>query len=449
MFRVPREATAGRGIAAALLVVPVLFGLSTAAQPEPQPQPPATTEPSSPASSPESAPQPEPPSPTPQVPPAAQEATHTDVEIVLTDGRRLTGQLVDRTEELIRVRIAGTVIPLKISDISEIKPQRPVEERHRELRAGIPDDDEERLLNLADWAQSRGRLDLALEDVLQVLKVNPTNPDALQRKTLLEAQIAIDQSKSPRTETPDEQPTRAERARFPLLTDDQINIIRVYEVDLADPPRMLLSKESVKRFIDTYAGQGNVPISKDGREAFARRPASKILEAMFDLQAREFYAEVKVQENPASMRRFRDEVHRWIVSSCATTDCHGGTEAGRFQLYTKRVNSDTSSYTNFYIIDRFRTDDGLALIDFQTPAQSPLLQYALPREDALFKHPELQRDGRNAFRPPFRNENDDRFKATVEWIKSLFQPRPEYPIDYKPQAPFVAPSIRPANPKPR
>lgn len=444
--RKPRTARAGRGFAAVLLAVPALFGFGWANR-QPEPQQPAAT-PTQPTPSPDPQPTVDPGAGTKEAsqPAVTKPRVFPDVEILLTDGRRLNGQLVDRTDEVLVVRIAGIETRLRVADVAEIKPMRPVEERHRDMRAGIDDTDETRLLRLAEWAQSKGRPDLALEDVQQVLAVNPRNPEALELKTLLEAQMALP------GQHPDQTPggsPKPERPKFPMLDEDQINLIRVYEVDLSDPPRMLIAKDSVRKFIETYAGQGPVPASKDGREAFARKPAAKILEAMFDLQAREFYSQVRVEENPPTMRAFREDVHRWVIASCATNECHGGAEAGRFQLNNKRPNSDASVYTNFYIIDRFRTAEGLALLDFENPARSPLLQYALPQTDAMYKHPELNREGRNQLKPAFRSENDDKFEATVGWIKSLYLPRPEYPITYTPPAPLVAPSVKPSNPKPR
>jgi hypothetical protein len=373
-----------------------------------------------------------------------------DVEVLLNDGRRITGRLAERTDEFVVITVAGLPARFNIADISEITPMRPVEERHKELRSGIDDTDEERLLNLAEWARSKGRLDLALEDVAQVLKVNPSNEAAARLKTLIDAQIELERRKKDDARGAESDAgAKPERTKFPLLNEDDINIIRVYEVDLADPPRMSISQEAVKSFIDTYAGQGPVPSSKDGKETFARRSVPRILSAMFELQAREFYAEVKILENPKRMRDFRDDVQRWLVPSCATTECHGGNQGGRLRLHNKRQNADASAYTNFYILDRFRTEDGLALIDYDTPNRSPLLQFGLPREEALYKHPELAADGRNSMKPIFKSERDDRFQATVEWITSMYQPRPEYPIEYSPLAPFSAPTTEKSGPTPR
>jgi hypothetical protein len=370
----------------------------------------------------------------------------------LTDGRRITGQFVNRTETAIILKIAGIETSLPLSEVADVKPLKPVEERHADLRAAIDDQDEARLLRLAEWAFNRGRADLAMGDIEQVLKVNPANDEAQRLRTLVAAQLELDRKR--RDVEPPLPPEQREPVPkpppFPLLNSDQINIIRVYEVDLAAPPRMKLDEDALKRFVDLYAGQGPIPASKDGRASFVRRPIHKILQAMFDLQAREFYGEVKVSENPKPIRMFREAVSPWLIGTCSSTECHGGQNAGRFQLYNKRPNSDATLFTNFLIIERFRTSDGQALIDYENPAESPLLQYALPREAASFPHPELVTEKRNQFRPIFRAVTDERFKAAAEWIPLMYQPRPDYPIDYTPPRPLLPPPTeapRPAQPR--
>lgn len=406
----------------------------------------------------ESPPTPTQPEPTPTAPVPADQTQKpastpiAEVELLLTDGRRLTGQFINRTDSVIILRIAGIETSLPVSEVADVKPLKPVEERHADLRAAIDDQDESRLLRLAEWAFNRGRADLAIGDIEQVLKVNPTNEEAQRLQTLVRAQLELDRQR--RDADPSLPPEQREPALkpppFPLLNGDQINIIRVYEVDLAAPPRMKLDEDTLKRFVDLYAGQGPIPASKDGRASFMRRPIHKILQAMFELQAREFYGEVKISENPRPIRLFRENVSPWLIGSCSTSDCHGGQSAGRFQLYNKRPNSDATLFTNFLIIDRFRTSDGQALIDYENPPESPLLQYALPRDAASFPHPELVKEKRNQFRSVFRSTNDDRFKAAAEWIPLMYQPRPDYPIEYTPPGRLTPPPTeapKPAQPR--
>ena len=227
---------------------------------------------------------------------------------------------------------------------------------------------------------------------------------------------------------------------FPLLSDEQINLIRVFEVDLKDPPRMIIPRAAVEQFMTKYAGQlvqgrGQVPTTPEGREQFLRQKPAEILAWFFDLRAREFYERVEVQENPRGMRQFIDDVHRtWLINACSTTKCHGGEEAGRLFLYTRKPNNARSAYTNFLILDRFRTTEGGGLIDYAEPGRSPLLHMGLPRNKALFKHPEVGGLGR-VWKPTFDSEDDPKFRAAVSWIQSMYENRSGYPIEYTPPVP--------------
>jgi hypothetical protein len=141
------------------------------------------------------------------------------------------------------------------------------------------------------------------------------------------------------------------------------------------------------------------------------------------------------------MERFRNDVHRtWLINGCATTRCHGGEKAGRLYLSTTRVNTDETAYTNFLIVDRYRTDSGIGLINYEEPVRSPLLQAGLPRKDALYPHPEVPGpNGRgDLWRPVFRSTRDTGYEQAVEWIQSMYRPRPEYPVEYTPPRPSVA-----------
>ena len=324
-----------------------------------------------------------------------------------------------------------------------------VQERYRDLRAAITDDDIDGLLRLAEWVRAKGYLNLAQQNVDAVLKQEPTNRAALELRTIIVEQKKVNALRSvprpvapPRVST-DGETAPAPRARpdaFPLLTDEQINIIRVLEVDLNNPPAMLIKRDTVKRFLDKYEGtvvegRGIVPVSPEARDQFYRLRPAQALQWFFDLRAREFYPEVQVLENPRSMRLFRDNINRtWLVNSCATSKCHGGDDAGRFYLFNKNQSSDRAAYTNWVITDQFRTSDGRPLIDIQNPKLSPLLQMGLPRDRAVLKHPVVEGGGRR-WQQVFDGEEDRRFRLAVEWIQSLYANRSGYPITYTPPTP--------------
>jgi hypothetical protein len=403
--------------------------------------------------------------PAPPLDPADPRNDEVDATVLLTTGERITGVLIEDKVHAVKIRVGGIATTFTADQIDQVQKSAPFRERYK-LFSESAGNDPEQILKVADWLAARERYELALYEVERALAVSPANVDIRQRKDRLTKQLElIDKSrraKAPTREAPSPSapgPARPtdEPARevFPLLTPEQVNVMRIYEVDLRDPPNMVIERATIQRMMDAYAGNPLIPVTREGRDAFFRKRPAEILDVMFRLRARELYPEVKILETPQSIRRFRDDVERaWLINSCATTDCHGGAQAGRLRLTNRRAGSDASVATNLLIIDRFRLDDGSPLVDYDRPSRSPLLQFALPRGDALRKHPPVPvRSGSrvDAVKPVFRDANDRRYQLTLEWIKSMYSPRPQYPISYTPpgsSTPPAPPTPAPGIPAP-
>lgn len=378
----------------------------------------------------------------------------TQVDITLMDGRHVVGELAEDTGAKYVIRIGEVPTPFEKADIRNIAKVPSVEESYQQFRAAIADDDVEGRLQLAEWCRAHGRIDLALWEADQALEVDPGNPKARDMHTLLVEQEKLNQA-SGRTETDDALAAQAMKARqaaaartgFPLLTPEQINLMRVYEVDLRNPPRMVIPRIALVTFLDNYkgkiiSGKGAVPVTPEARDIFLHQSAPDTLSWFFDARARELYPSVQVMENPASFKLFRDSVNRtWLTNACATNRCHGGEEAGRLWLYNLRSATDAAVYTNFLILDRFRTSTGAKLIDYDKPDDSILLQMALPKDQTVIRHPEIAGKGR--WRPVFTDTHDPRYQRVVEWIRSMYPQRPDYPIKYTPPVPHSAPTEAP------
>lgn len=395
---------------------------------------------------------------TPETPPDAADAEPATEELetvlILKDGRRLTGTLVSKDDQRVILRVNGIPTPFGTDVVDRVESLPPIAERYRSMRATIRDGDTPRLLMLAQWLVAYQRYELASTELKAILKTDPTNKDAAQLLTVCTEQLDLNRKsklapKKPASKasepTTAEAKARAEKVRaavaerhaFPVLSPSDINVMRVYELDLRDPPRLVVPREAVEKMIESYATDPLIPQTRDGREALFRKPAAELVELIFNLRARELYPLVQVLDHPRSIKRFRDDVHTtWLINACATSQCHGGSDAGRLALASDRPNSDATVYTNLLIIDRYRTDDGKALIDFDNPARSPLLQAALPRDLSLRPHPKVETPGRG-WKPIFNSQDDRRFQDAMRWIQSMYLPRPEYPIDYKPRKPLT------------
>lgn len=380
-----------------------------------------------------------PPSLPETVAPARREpAAGDEVQVDLKTGERLEGEFVTQDERQISLRISGVVLRIERSSMERMLVLAPPAERYRKMRAQIANDDAERLVVLAEWLQRRRMYAEALAEIETALAADPTNAEGLRLKDVVAQLAALAARKGTgeaqeieRERQIDEAkrfPTRPRISEFPLLDDEQINLMKVYEVDLRDPPKMTISRETIQRMIVRFSDDPLIPEGRDEREAFFTRPPEEVLDVMFRLRARDMYDQVRVLDHPRSMRLFRDHVHAgWLISSCGSTACHGGSDSGRFQLFNYRPTADASVYTNFLIMDRFRSRDDRPLVDYEEPERSLLLQMALPRDEARSPHPRVP-----GWQPAFRNREARRYLQTIEWIRSMYRPRPEYPIDYKP-----------------
>lgn len=369
-----------------------------------------------------------------------------DVILVYRGGARIEARLLEASEIEIVLDVAGLEIRVRRSDVEELIRLPPVEERFRQRRALLAEDAVEARLDLAQWAIDRGLYAEAVREVEGVLEREPRNSRAQRMfstvRELIKLRVEAAKRRAQQAEAgeagSEEDDRRMDRRSpperivdFPLLTRDQINLMKVYEVDLRDPPRVLIDRETVEALLTRYAGHPLLPTTAQGKRAFLSKDSLEILDVMFRIRARELYPEVRVLGNPPSMERFRTWVNSgWLVNACATPRCHGGVEAGRLILYNRARGSEQSAYTNFLILERYRTETGQALLDYQEPSRSLLLEMGLQREEAIVAHPDVP--GWRAVFPSRRSVN---FQRSVEWISGMYKPRPEYPIEYEPPTP--------------
>ncbi|MBC7835155.1 MAG: hypothetical protein H7Y88_08640 [Phycisphaerales bacterium] len=385
----------------------------------------------------------QPPSQAPIQPPA-QPAELPEVILYLKDGQRFSGLLVAQTASRLVVRIGGLDTNFEADQVERFETLPPIGERYQEIRDAVGDDPEQ-IVKLAEWLRVRERYELALQEIDRALKIEPTNAEASRAKILLTELIKLRRKAGAAKPAPNDlAPREPDNDKpFPLLTPEQVNLLKVYEIDLKNPGRIIIDRATLERVIQKHAGHPLIPVTKEGREALFRRTPAQMLELMFRLQARDHYPEILVLDTPRPFELFRDNVNRaWLVNSCATTACHGGQGAGRLALMARKPSNERSYLTNMLILERYRLDDGTPLINFDEPGNSPLLHLALAREQSIHKHPLVPQGAaqRNAWRPVFRSTDESRFRDAVDWIGSMYRPHPDYPVTYAPPLPSTAPS---------
>ncbi len=435
-----------------------------ATQPTQPSNPPTTTAPAAPSTAPPSATPPVAPAPKPPEKPVEPE-----VVVVMNDGRRFSGFLIEKNPLEIIIRVASIRTVLKAESVDRLEILPPLLERYKELRKAIDDHDADQLLRLVEWLVARREFDIALVELDGLLKRQPTHGATIRARQNLLRQIELRDKATPSKPAvpsapgspaaPEVAPPPASTPEpdapggfenFPYLPPEDINLIKVFEIDLAKPPRIDMPREVMTTLLDRYAGHPALPSSREGRDGVYRLSSREQLDLLFRVRARDLYAQVRVLDQPETMRAFREDIQRgWLTASCATSACHGGADAGRLVLANRKPAADPALYTNFYILSKFKLTDGTPLIDTQNPDRSALLQMGLPREGASPRHPAVLRSlktepgaepqGRDAWTPVFRGRDDRRFTQAVDWIKSLHQPRPDYTLRYAPARPFEAP----------
>ena len=379
----------------------------------------------------------------PEQPPSEPDEGVREVVVTLTSGREITGFLVSENEEQVVVRINGIDTTLPRNRVTGVRELAPVADRYRELRTMVDDNDIRARLALVEWLRARRAYRLAQTELESILAQDPGNPDASTLLTWIRNHLALSE-REPRPQARERRTPPA--PAIPTLSDADINRIRVYELDLRTPTRVIVPDEVIRelmvRFPDTF------PVSVEERDAILKSDPMDKMRLLFDRKARDLYDRVRVLEDPPAMSAFKNRVHAgsggWLMNACASNRCHGGSEAGRLRLLNQRPNSDQTAYTNFHILDNFRLADGTPLINHEEPARSPLLHMALPRRASLYPHPEIDRQVRGQdWRFVFRNTSDRGFQQTVEWIASLYRPRPDYGIVYPPTQPEPDPPVSP------
>ncbi len=433
-----------------------------------EPEPP-TIPPGTPTPAPEPVPTPAPPLPahppaplgTVAVPPPPAGTTpeHPEATLVLKDGRVFSGLLIEQTPSRFVLNIANIQTPFNAADVERHTIRPPLYERYRTWRQSIRDDDVPGIIAVVDWLERSPRPEWALAELDALLARVGDNPALALRaealRALLRARepVGLPVVPEPTTAEPIEPDTEdlvpgSSRSPVPLLTPEQINLLKVLEVDLNRAPRIVIPREVAEDLFNRYADNPLVPVGREARDALIRRGPTAVLDLMFRLRAREFYGRVEIVGLPESLRRFRDQVHTpLIINSCSTSGCHNSPETSRLVFATQRPNSEPTVVTNFHIATRFHVlgPDGVShvpLINLDEPDKSPLLQMALPRKDSIFPHPPVVRSlsGVDFYRPALATTSDRRARETIEWVRSLYRPRPTTDLGYVPVRPFLPPS---------
>ncbi len=137
---------------------------------------------------------------------------------------------------------------------------------------------------------------------------------------------------------------------------------------------------------------------------------------------------IVVESDPEAFALFRRRPLQIVYAGCARSGCHAGRSARVFRFPLGSVESEKYAYTTFVLLDQMESRRG-PLINRAQPESSVLLHYLLPQENNPRAHPPVGRGP--AFKPMFRDTGDPGYRAVLEWLDFLLDPRPDYGLVYE------------------
>ena len=348
--------------------------------------------------------------------------------VFLRDGGAIDGLVIEDGFSQVTLLIEGIHHNIPRGEVSHVALRPSFEEELANARNAIDPEDANMRIALAQWIIEQGRLTLARTEIENILRMED-NPRARQMLEQLKARIELeDNGRSKPLSVPTEKEDRTSGLPPRVLTPEDVNIIRVYEIDFKDPPAVEVDPKTIRKLIENHSANSMIPnqLSRQ-QQLFAMSDINQV-KLIFDVQARELYPEIQVKGEPKSLNLFRTKVHNaWLIRNCATSGCHGGANAGTFFLHRYGLNTPKTIYENLLILERTKLDGPHKLINYEDPTMSLLIQYALPASEARLKHPAVP-----GYSPAFPSGGGKTMADTLAFIEAMYNPRPNYPVDYTP-----------------
>ena len=348
--------------------------------------------------------------------------------VTLNDGKTLEGDVTETAQD-VTVNVKGIVTTVPRANVKTIQYGTP-EQRLRKQLDALPQSDVSGRLALARDALQKGLLDFAQDTAEGVLRTNPGNAAANAVLDDVSRQRRLNQSSGtgvrPGNPAPGAAPDVKEPARPLPATDvktldaEQINLIRQAELQPGDAnarqrPRVQFRDDVIKRF-------GESQKNFDYARFNAQPEVSKALAILSGGDA-SMRADVRITSDPPAVLEYLRTVQPFVLNGCATSGCHGGTNAGNFVLYAT-PRDEAASYTNFYILNTYTVKvpdpagDAFGggqltrrMIDRNDPDASLLLNYLLPLNLAKYAHPKV-----GNYNGLVDNPNNATFQTIRNWI---------------------------------
>jgi len=299
-------------------------------------------------------------------------------------------------------------------------------EEYFKRRAAIRANDVKGYLRLGKWAYEKKLLREAKIVLTKALKLNPQLVEAATLLNKIDTAI-----------TAGDVSTAGVQDKY-LLSVADIYKVRLEEFNQkGDFVRVKYRNRVLQRFVAAMSGRDEFKDNmRFGEKFMGYTPIEKlkyILNPERDIAPETLNVlkkDILIETDPVFMKTFRSKIWPVVRQNCATMACHGAPEGvGKVKLFNVPARDGKIAYTNFIILAGTSGKNNGRTLDRDTPHESLLLEYLLPKSQAKRPHPATKKAIRNLF----KNREQPAYKFIHDWISSLSTPGyPDYHLEYKP-----------------
>lgn len=367
-------------------------------------------------------------------------SVHADPGTIKTnDGQTITGDITIAGDKVTVVR-KGITITLSRADIRTISYAASVDEEYRRRHEKLTPYDVPGRLELAQWLVENHQYARAEDVLAEAQALQPRNPQVQEMLRIVRRESELD-NKQARQRAPMQIATITEgagpaatnpsgaAATRPAATQpsrallpDEINYIRQEEWRQGDQVSVRFLDDVKRNFLAQQKRDPGAIDPTTFNRLTAAQQASLIIKTDQDRHSTQLRHDV-ILGDPPVMRQFRT-VQRSLLAACA--NCHSPDKPSGDFVLRWPATTDADMYTNFLILQKYSDKIGdrtYRMIDRERPADSLLLQFALPPNMASPPHPAAQN-----YKGIVHTTSDNRLRTVADWLSSLNPVVPDYSI---------------------
>ena len=348
---------------------------------------------------------------------------HPEIELLLRNGLIRKGRVKSEDWYKVILTTKGAELTFDRTKILRIRPVPSFEEKYDDLSKYVNYNDPGDVILFCNWLSNEKRHDLAIK----ALKNIPEKKQNRQTRALLkleEKRLQLQGGKdTPKNVSNEEKASKSSKRKLvnktPILTQKMINLIRFYELNLDRDENIAIKieKETAQNLINQNSASSLISQNPIRHKEIKEMSPHQIVRLMIDLRSKNLYEQITVDEDPASIKSFRNNVHNaWLINRCSTRDCHGGSELTPLQFETRQAKSTQTVYKNFLATRRYRNREELPILNLEQPSLSRLLQAGLPQDLAVYPHPPVQK-----WKPIFKSMADSAFIKSQLWLRGMMR----------------------------